>query len=97
MSRATHRAATGLAGEIVSLRRKLRISQAQLASLLMTDRRTVRRWEAQETVPNARQQWFLQLLGQYVAVHGVRAFSSRFMSASGRYSKPGRPAYRASD
>lgn len=97
MSRVAHRTATGIAREIVRLRRKLHLSQAQLASLLMTDRRAVRRWEAQEMSPNARQQWFLQLLGQYAAVHGISAFTSRFVSGRGRYSTPGRPAHRASD
>jgi transcriptional regulator with XRE-family HTH domain len=97
MSRATQKAATGLARQIVRLRQKLGLSQAQLASLLMTEARTVRRWEAQETIPTDRQLWFLQLLGQYAATHGVRAFSSRFTCGPGRYSQPGRPVHRASD
>jgi DNA-binding transcriptional regulator YiaG len=46
---------------VAIMRRRWRLSQAQFADLFMTDVRVVKRWEAHESKPTIRHQWFLQL------------------------------------
>jgi len=76
---------------IAALRKRWGLSQSQLARLLMTNRREIRRWEGGEDVPEPHQQWFLQLFVEYVRTNGLRAFRRRFMREAPRYGKVGRP------
>ena len=71
--------------EAAALRRRLRLSQAQFGSLFMSTKRTVRRWEADESDLTMHQQYFLRLFVRYIEWHGVREFRRRFVCEEPRY------------
>lgn len=78
------------------LRKECGLSQAQVSRLFVTHPRTVRRWEAHESVPPRRQQWFLWLFLDYAERCGVPSLRDRFVRESPRCGRPGRPsAHRA--
>jgi len=73
------------------LRKECGLSQAQFSRLFMTHPRTVRRWEAHESLPPRRQQWFLWLFLDYADRCGVPALRDRFVRQPQRFGKAGRP------
>jgi transcriptional regulator with XRE-family HTH domain len=91
MKREARRQAISIGRQIATARRRVRLSQKQLATLLMTEARCIRRWESGKIKAPARQVWFVCLFLQYAANEGTPAFLERFVKMSGRYSKRGRP------
>jgi DNA-binding transcriptional regulator YiaG len=77
--------------EMTRMRRKWRLSQAQMARLFMVDVRAIRRWETHEITPTRRHQLFLALLVNYVEANGLNAFRRRFVRQAPRYKRVGRP------
>jgi DNA-binding XRE family transcriptional regulator len=78
---------------VIEARRELQISQSQLAHVLNTHIRTVKRWERYQCKPRRLKRLLLGKLSQYVKDHGMEAFRQRFLREEGRYNKPG-PAER---
>ncbi len=81
-----------MTSDVAKLRRVWGLSQKQFAELFMTSMRTVRRWEAGEYKPDAREQMFLRAFSSYARAHGVIAFRRRFVRQAPRYGRRGRPA-----
>jgi hypothetical protein len=79
------------ANPVVTLRKRWRLSQMQLASLFMTTARSVKRWEGGRSGLTPHQQYFLGVFARYVARYGVKAFRRRFVGEKPRYAKRGRP------
>jgi len=63
----------------VGMRRRLRLTQAGFADLLLAGQRTIQGWEARRESPTMRRRWFLRLFALYVEKYGVRAFRRRFV------------------
>jgi hypothetical protein len=75
---------------VIETRRDWQISQSQLAHLLNTNIRTIKRWERYECKPTRRQRMWLGRLSEYVKDHGLEAFRQRFLQdEEGRYHMPG--------
>jgi len=71
-------------------RRELQISQSQLARLLNTNVRSIKRWERNQCKPTRRQRLLLWRLSDFAKNHGLEAFRARFMQdEEPRYSQPG--------
>lgn len=70
-------------------RRELELSQLQLARVLNTTVRSVKRWEAHKCKPAARQRQFLDLLVKYADENGLPAFIERYVREEPRYQKSG--------
>ena len=79
------------AERMARLRRAWGISQSQLAGLLVTSARTIRRWEQTQLQPTEHIQWRLSLFIDYVRRNSVRALLRRFIGHGGRLSAVGRP------
>jgi DNA-binding transcriptional regulator YiaG len=77
--------------QVVELRRRWRLSQTQLAFLLMVSGRSVELWESRKVRPGKRQWCFLMLLERYAEAHGISALRRRFVRQPPRYAKRGRP------
>ena len=81
--------------QIMAIRRRWRVSQAEFAELLMSTTRSVRRWETGSSSPGIREQWILSLLEQYRLRHGSAHFLDRFVEGTDRFGKRGRPLARS--
>ena len=81
---------------VTQLRCEWKLSQLQLARLLNTTVRSVKRWEAHRCKPTERQRQLLGSLLEYVKTNGLTAFMGRFVREEPRYRKPG-PADRSAE
>jgi hypothetical protein len=83
--------------QVKEIRRELQLSQTQLARLLNTSVRTIKRWERYVCKPRRHQRQWLWTLSEYVKNHGPEALRARFLQGEeGRYRKPG-PAARLAE
>jgi DNA-binding transcriptional regulator YiaG len=71
-------------------RRELQISQSQLARLLNTTVRSIKRWERNQCKPTRGQRLLLWRLSDFAKNNGLEAFRARFMQdEEPRYNQPG--------
>jgi DNA-binding transcriptional regulator YiaG len=83
--------AAGCRDAMPAQRRQWNLSEQQFAKVLGASLRTVKYWEAGESVPQQHQRWILELLRRYTQQHGVRELRRRFVGEQPRYAKAGRP------
>jgi DNA-binding transcriptional regulator YiaG len=74
---------------VKQFRRDCSLSQLQLARVLNTSLRSVKRWEAHKGKPTERRRKFLGFLVKYVAENGLPAFIGRYVREEPRYQKSG--------
>jgi DNA-binding transcriptional regulator YiaG len=74
---------------VKQFRRDCGLSQLQLARVLNTSLRSVKRWEAHQGKPTERQRQFLGFLVKCVEENGLPAFIERYVREEPRYHKSG--------
>ena len=75
---------------VKNTREELQISQSQLAHLLNTDVRSVKRWEGYKCKPRRHLRQWMWTFSEFVKNHGAEAARKRFLrDEEGRYNQPG--------
>ncbi len=85
LSEAEHR----ICDQVASFRRECGLSQLQLARILNTSVREVKRWENHECKPANSKREFLGILVKFVEVNGLPVFLERFVRETPRYRRSG--------